>query len=112
MSRDANETYVAPAAPSARVEYTLEVTHTNAVSSTQVVDTEIDRGISRWSVAEYMARPMNTLNARWVRAIFLDGADAIMFFLRNFQWDINIIAWAWRWTLLRRFRSDTLKDGV
>lgn len=53
MSHNANKATVAHAVPLARVEDISKNMDSNALSGTQIVDIEIDRGVPSWSVAKY-----------------------------------------------------------
>lgn len=82
----------------------------NATSGNRVVDIEIDRGVSIWSVAKYKKHFADTLDARRFGAMFLDGAISFIFDRRNVHRDTDICAWTRRCTLRRRWCPDTPTD--
>lgn len=67
-----------------------QVAHATATTDTRVTSVENDRGVSRWSVAQYEMRYEDTLDARRFRANFLDGTNSFIFDLRNVRWDMDI----------------------
>lgn len=101
-SYNANDDHVDLAALSTRVKDNVLVADENAVIRTEVCDTEIDRGVPSWSVAEYQTRFADTLDTRWCHAMFSDSTDLFMFDRRNVRRNTNLGALARRWTLLRR----------
>lgn len=110
MPHSVNDTHVASATPSERVDDTSHAADTNAVSGAQVVDIEIDRGVQSGSVVEHKTRNADSLDARRFGAMFLDGTHLFMFERWIVRSDTKIDVWVQRQMLLWRWCPSTLKD--
>lgn len=93
-----DDTHVAPAAPSGRVEDISQVADTSAVSGAQVVDIEIDGRVPSLSVVEYKTNHANTFEARRFDELFPEGANSFVFDCRNVRREEDIGVRGWRGT--------------